>query len=183
MMPKKNGYQVLKQIRRDDPTLPIIILSAKGSSTDVALGLDLGSDDYLPKPFSSEVLLSRINAIFRRINASGGDNSSLKAVKCFNIASFFVDAKRLVLRDSSGSETPLSIREAGILRVFATHRQGEVIDRDTIFNEVWGHRFYGTTRTIDQHILSLRKKLGKDESCITTVRGIGYSYCYDENAN
>ena len=175
MMPKKNGYQVLKHIRRDDPALPVIILSAKGSPTDVALGLDLGSDDYLPKPFNSEVLLSRINAMFRRINVMSLAESASKTKAGFDIASFHVDDRRLVLIDANGSETPVSLREVGLLRIFAEHPD-EVVDRDTLFNEVWGYNYTGSTRTLDQSILKLRKKLGEDEFRITTVRGAGYRF-------
>ena len=176
MMPKKNGYQVLKQIRKDDPALPIIMLSAKGAPTDVALGLDLGSDDYLPKPFSSEVLLSRINAMFRRMNAMSVAESGTDAKTGFDIASFHVDDKRLVLIDGNGVETPLSLREVNLLRILASHPD-EMVSRDTLFNEVWGYGYTGTTRTLDQFILRLRKKLGDDEFRITTLRGAGYRYC------
>lgn len=175
MMPKKNGYQVLKQIRRDDPTLPVMILSAKGSPTDVALGLDLGSDDYLPKPFSSEVLLARINAIFRRMNVMATTEFKPKLKPGFDVASFHVDENRLVLIGADGSETPLSVREVDLLRILTSHPD-ELMDRDTLFNKVWGYGYSGTTRTLDQHILVLRKKLGNDGSCITTVRGAGYRY-------
>ena len=175
MMPKKNGYQVLKQIRRDDPALPVIILSAKGSPTDVALGLDLGSDDYLPKPFSSEVLLSRINAMFRRINVMATTEFKPKLKSGFDVASCRVDENRLVLIGADGSETPLSLREVELLRVLTSH-PGELMDRDTLFNKIWGYDYGGTTRTLDQHILLLRKKLGNDGYCIMTVRGAGYLY-------
>ena len=175
MMPKKNGYQVLKQIRRDDPALPVIILSAKGSPTDVALGLDLGSDDYLPKPFSSEVLLSRINAMFRRINVMATTEFKPKLKSGFDVASCHVDENRLVLIGADGSETPLSLREVELLRVLTSH-PGELMDRDTLFNKIWGYDYGGTTRTLDQHILLLRKKLGNEGCCIMTVRGAGYLY-------
>jgi DNA-binding response OmpR family regulator len=175
MMPKKNGYQVLKQIRRDDPALPVIILSAKGSPTDVALGLDLGSDDYLPKPFSSEVLLSRINAMFRRINVMATTEFKPKLKSGFDVASCHVDENRLVLIGADGSETPLSLREVELLRVLTSH-PGKLMDRDTLFNKIWGYDYGGTTRTLDQHILLLRKKLGNEGYCIMTVRGAGYLY-------
>ena len=175
MMPKKNGYQVLKQIRREDPALPIMILSAKGSPTDIALGLDLGSDDYLPKPFSSEVLLSRINAIFRRMNVMASEESKTNPKPGFDVASSHVDENRLVLIGADGNETPLSVREVDLLR-FLTSHPGELMDRDTLFNEIWGYGYGGTTRTLDQHILVLRRKLGDDGACIATVRSGGYRY-------
>ncbi|MBR6587691.1 MAG: response regulator transcription factor [Kiritimatiellae bacterium] len=175
MMPKKNGYQVLKQIRRDDPALPVIILSAKGSPTDVALGLDLGSDDYLPKPFSSEVLLSRINAMFRRMNVMASPEIKPVLKPGFDVASFHVDENRLMLIGADGRETPLSLREVDLLRILTSHPE-ELMDRDMLFNKIWGYDYGGTTRTLDQYILVLRKKLGDDGVCIMTVRGAGYRY-------
>ena len=174
MMPKKNGYQVLKQIRRDDPALPVIILSAKGSPSDVAMGLDLGSDDYLPKPFDGEVLVSRINAIFRRLKVMSESNGR-KEKKGFRFASYFVDEQRHMLVDQENAETPLTVREIDILRILASNPD-KVVTRDTLLNEVWKVGYAGTTRTLDQHIALLRKKLGKDDYCISSVRGAGYRY-------
>ena len=174
MMPKKNGYQVLSQIRRGDPLLPVMILSAKGSSADVALGLDLGSDDYLPKPFDNDVLLSRINAIFRRMNAQASPQRA-HGDSGFAIGSFRVDPGRHVLVDEAGHEEPLLLREIELLRILAA-RPGEVVERDRIFNEIWGYGYSGTTRTLDQYIVQLRKKLGAEGDCIEAVRGSGYRY-------
>lgn len=174
MMPKKNGYQVLAQIRRNDPLLPVIFLSAKGSSVDVALGLDLGSDDYIPKPFDNEVLLSRINAVFRRtaVRSPAQDASRESG---FALGSFRVDSERYLLVDREGNEEPLSSREIGILRLLAAV-PGKVVDRDRIFNEVWGHGYIGTTRTLDQYMTQLRRKLGSEGECLEAVRGAGYRY-------
>lgn len=175
MMPEKNGYQVLKQIRRDDPVLPVIFLSAKGAPADIALGLDLGSDDYLSKPFDGEVLVSRINAVLRRVDVMSSRDPGPKAATDFHIASFRVDAVRYVLSGPDGEEKPVTAREIGLLRVFAAH-PGEVVSRDLLLNEVWGYGYTGTTRTLDQHVMQVRKKLGSDEDCIETVRGSGYRY-------
>ena len=174
MMPKKNGYQVLAQIRRNDPLLPVIFLSAKGSSVDVALGLDLGSDDYIPKPFDNEVLLSRINAVFRRtaVRSPAQDASQESG---FALGSFRVDSERYLLVDREGNEEPLSSREVGILRLLAA-APGKVVERDRIFNEVWGHGYIGTTRTLDQYMTQLRRKLGSEGECLEAVRGAGYRY-------
>lgn len=183
MMPKRNGYQVLKRIRRDDPALPVIFLSAKGAPADVALGLDLGSDDYLPKPFDGEVLVSRIKAVLRRAgnaSAPAADapetvSSGIAVTGDFRIGSHRVDVKRLTVVDAKGRESALSLRELKILCWFAAH-PGEVAMRDTLLNEVWGYSYTGTTRTLDQHILMLRKKLGRDAALIATVHGAGYRY-------
>ena len=176
MMPKKNGYQVLKRIRRDDPDLPVIFLSAKGSSADVALGLDLGSDDYLPKPFDGEVLVSRIKAVLRRARGTVQPEAAQATQDGdFEIGAHHVDARRFAVADAKGRESPLSLREMLLLRWFVGH-PGEVAPRDKLLNEVWGYSYSGTTRTLDQHVLCLRKKLGKDAACIETVHGVGYRY-------
>ena len=178
MMPKKNGYQVLKQIRRNDPALPVIFLSAKGSSADVALGLDLGSDDYLPKPFDNEVLVSRIRAVLRRtqpVVAPSSAQASLAAAEDFAVGTRRVDMKRHTLVDSKGREEALSVREIQLLRRLAAH-PGEVAMRDVLLSELWGYSFAGSTRTLDQTILHLRRKLGRDAACIETVHGAGYRY-------
>lgn len=178
MMPKKNGYQVLQQIRRDDPALPVMFLSARGSAADISLGLDLGADDYLPKPFDDEVLVSRINAIFRRMKnsvAAASQSAKMDDRTDFEVGTHRVDAKRYVLTGYRGRKEALSAREIGILRIFASH-PGEVVTRDMLMNELWGYGTGVTTRTVDQHILVLRKKLGKDAARIETVHGSGYRY-------
>jgi DNA-binding response OmpR family regulator len=175
MMPKKNGYQVLRQIREEDPALPVMILSAKGSPADVAWGLDLGSDDYLPKPFSNEVLISRINAIFRRMNVLSSPDPAAKPERGFAVASYWVDTGRLTLVDPNGGEEALSLREINMLRILTGHAN-EVVSRDRLINEVWGVGYSGTSRTLDQHVFRLRKKLGADGWCLETMRSAGYRY-------
>lgn len=177
MMPKKNGYQVLKQIRRDDPQLPVIFLSAKGSPADVALGLDLGSDDYLPKPFDNEVLVSRIKAVLRRAQpmsapraADDDDDEDFEVG-----AHHRVDVKRMTLVGPKGREEALSMRELNFLR-YITDREGDVIRRDALLDALWGYGAGGGTRTLDQMVFHLRQKLGKDAACIETVHGAGYRY-------
>lgn len=176
MMPKKNGYQVLKQIRRDDPSLPVIFLSAKGSPADVSLGLDLGSDDYLPKPFDSEVLVSRIKAVLRRTQPTAAPAvAALAHGEDFMVGSHRVDMKRHLLIDSKGRGEALSVREIQLLRCLTAH-PGEVAMRDLLLSELWGYSFTGTTRALDQAILHLRRKLGRDAVRIETVHGAGYRY-------
>ena len=176
MMPKKNGYQVLKQIRRDDPTLPVIFLSAKGSPADISLGLDLGSDDYLPKPFDSEVLVSRIKAVLRRTQPTPSPAvATLVHGEDFTVGSHRVDMKRHLLVDAKGRSEALSVREIQLLQCLTAH-PGEVAMREVLLNELWGYSFTGTTRALDQAILHLRRKLGKDADRIETVHGAGYRY-------
>ena len=179
MMPKKNGYQVLKQVRRDDPALPVIFLSAKGSPADVALGLDLGSDDYLPKPFDGEVLASRIRAVLRRAQRAeappAAAASSHDLGPGFAVGTLQVDPKRLALVGAKGRTEALSIREFQFLRYLAAHA-GEVVLRDTLLNTLWGFNFGGNTRVLDQMVFHLRRKLGREAACIETVHGTGYRY-------
>lgn len=178
MMPKKNGYQVLGHIRKEDPSLPIIFLSARGSSADISLGLDLGADDYLPKPFDGAVLVSRIKAILRRVEnarqpqAPHADPAPQENAN-FHIGSHLVDVRRYALVGPNGESEGLSAREIRILRMLASH-PGEVVTRDMLISKLWGYATGVTTRTVDQHILVLRKKLGADASCIETVHGSGY---------
>jgi len=184
MMPKKNGYKVLKQIRQNDPSLPIIFLSAKGSSVDIALGLNLGSDDYLPKPFDREVLISRIRAVFRRTRGMASPVAPVSppsparvpdVTEDFEIGTYRVEVKRFVLVDAKGREEALSLREMQLLRRLVEH-PGEVISRESLLNEFWGCSFGGSTRTVDQHVLKVRRKLGREADCIETVHGVGYRY-------
>ena len=189
MMPKKNGYKVLKQIRLNDPSLPVIFLSAKGSPADVALGLNLGSDDYLPKPFDKDVLISRIRAVFRRTLGSpakapaqtpASAPSPQAAPECgdLHIGAHRVDMKRYALVDSDGSEEALSLREMQLMQRLLRH-PGEVVSRDSLLQDIWGFSYGGTTRTVDQHILNIRRKLGDDADRIATVHGIGYRFVPD----
>ena len=184
MMPKKNGYKVLKQIRQNDPALPIIFLSAKGAPADVARGLNLGSDDYLPKPFDREVLLSRIRAVFRRTRGTASaaapvpppvPDRAQAETEDFEIGPYRVDVKRFALVDAKGREEALSFREIQVLRRFAEH-PGEVISRDSLLDEFWGSGVGGNTRTVDQYVMKVRRKLGRAADCIETIHGIGYRY-------
>ena len=184
VMPKKNGYKVLKQIRQNDPSLPIIFLSAKGSPADVALGLNLGSDDYLPKPFDRNVLVSRIRAVFRRTRAMVPTAAPVPPpvpdrapaeTEDFKIGTYRVDVKRFALVDAKGREEALSLREIQVLRRFAEH-PGEVISRDSLLNEFWGGGVGGNTRTVDQYVMKVRRKLGRAADRIETIHGVGYRY-------
>ena len=166
MMPKMSGLEVCKAIRTFDRTLPILMLTARNKDEDVIAGLGAGADDYVTKPFALKVLLARIAALFRRTDAA----------KCrcdVNAGGFRLDARKMALAFADGREVLLTAREYELLKLLADHR-GEVLRRDDLLNRIWGLTFYGNTRTLDQHIALLRRKLGACAESIETVRNVGY---------
>ncbi len=173
MMPKKSGYEVCQEIRRGDPALPILMLTAKGSESDKVLGLSLGADDYLVKPFGVRELCARVSALLRRAYAT---ETSRGVGDTFKIGSHEIDARRGVISAGDGSgAAELSPQELALLRLFAAH-PGEILDRDRLLNEVWGANYFGTTRTLDQRVVAIRRKLGADASLVETIYGRGYRY-------
>jgi len=179
MMPKKSGYDVCRAIRSTNETTPIVMLTAKGEEIDKVVGLQLGADDYITKPFGVHELLARIAAILRRSRRGGvaepGDNR--KMPDRFSIGPAVVDARQYLVR--VGKKTfPLSAREIQVLQFFHAH-PNEVLSRDQLLNAVWGVHYLGTTRTLDQHLAQLRKKIElrpDHPRIVTTVHGIGYRY-------
>lgn len=177
MMPKKSGYDVCREIRARDRRVPVIMLTAKGEEIDTVVGLQLGADDYITKPFGVHELLARISAVLRRSVGSGTDGDPSVPETRVTFGRLAVDLKRYTL-EKEGIEIALSDREIRLIRLFHS-RPGEVLSRDFILNQVWGIDYLGTTRTLDQHIANLRKKVEPTPSnpeIITTVHGIGYRY-------
>ena len=173
MMPKVNGYDVCRAIRAKDQELPIIFLSAKSEEIDKVVGLELGADDYIGKPFGIHEVIARIRAVSRR---------ALRRRPSPEAQGFVIGGLRVLpdeLRAQRGDELiELSLREVALLRLFA-QRPGVALDRDTIFAECWGIDSYPNSRTIDQHIAKLRKKIevdAKKPEIIRTVHGVGYRY-------
>ena len=166
MMPEKSGYDVCREIRAKDAATPVVMLTAKGAETDKVTGLNLGADDYVTKPFGVRELLARVNAALRR-----GASSTPATTDVFEFAGLRVDAKRWRVIVASGGELPLTGRELKLVQFMRAHA-GEVLTRDQLLNAVWGVRYFGSTRTLDQHIAQLRKKFGAD--AIETVHGTGY---------
>ena len=179
MMPKKSGYEVLGEIRRTDTALPVILLTAKGEKSDVVLGLGLGSDDYVKKPFDGDELLARVAAALRRAEVSGAPAATRDVTSeagDFTFASFRVEAKGLRLIDARGRVKDLFVNEYKILRHLARH-PGEAVSRDELLKALWEDEMYfGTTHSIDQAICRLRAKLGPAGACIETVYRAGYRY-------
>jgi DNA-binding response OmpR family regulator len=173
MMPEKNGYDVCREIRRADLATPIIMLTAKGEEVDRVVGLELGADDYVVKPFGANELLARIRAVLRR----GRPRETLREDLPLRFGEVTVDPQTL-RGERAGASFEVSRRELALLRLFV-NREGQALDRFTIMDEVWGVRYEGTTRTLDQHIAGLRKKIEADPAHprhITTVHGTGYRF-------
>lgn len=174
MMPKVSGWDVLTEIRKKDKSLPIMMLTAKAAEGDKVMGLGLGADDYLAKPFGVAELRARIAALLRRAAVSSMPAPAKAAT--FAVGSHTVDPKRSVVVDKRGNETELTSLELGILTFLAAHR-GEVVSRDSLLAGVWGQAYQGTNRTIDTRLAKLRQKLGADASLVETVYGSGYRLC------
>ena len=173
MLPGLSGYDVCKQFRSKKNGTPILMLTAKGQEIDKVVGLDLGADDYVTKPFGVRELLARIQALLRRSGAHRAEPAVGDG--CFQVGSANVDPKTFQLKRGKSSET-LTAKELKLLQIFHNH-PGEVLSRDRLLSEVWGYNYYGTTRTLDQVIVQLRKKLGDNgehPKHLLTVHGVGY---------
>ncbi len=173
MLPGLSGYDICKQARARNISTPILMLTAKGQEIDKVVGLDLGADDYVTKPFGVRELLARIHALLRRGTASGA-NESLAGTP-FTIGEATIDPKTFQLKRGAAVEE-LTAKELKLLQLFHAH-PGEVLSRDRLLSEVWGYNYYGTTRTLDQVIVQLRKKLGDNgggPKHLVTVHGVGY---------
>lgn len=172
MMPKVSGWDVVTEIRRRDKVVPILMLTAKAAESDKVLGLGLGADDYLTKPFGLAELRARVAALLRRAGVSA---ATTRQDDVFAFGGHTVSVPRSVLVAKDGTETELTALELGILRFLAAH-PGEVVSRESLLNGLWGISYSGTTRTIDTRVGCLRQKLGADGALIETVYGSGYRY-------
>jgi len=172
MLPGLSGYDVCRQLRGKKCQVPIVMLTAKGQEMDKVVGLDLGADDYVAKPFGVRELLARIHAVLRRRAPS---SPGVDAEGEFHIGEAVIDTKKFLVTRGKVKEE-LTAREVKLLEVFYTH-PNEVLSRDRILNEVWGYHYYGTTRTLDQVMVQLRKKIGdtgNEPRHLVTVHGVGY---------
>lgn len=178
MMPEVSGYDVCKQIRAKDEDTPIIMLTAKSEEIDKVVGLQLGADDYISKPFGVHELLARIQAVLRRSKRNNSQQNKKPDIPdSFSFGDAMVDTKKYRMTRKN-ENIDLSEREILLLQYFYSH-PNEVLSRDQLLNTVWGIDYYGTTRTLDQHIAQLRKKIEKDPSnpcLIKTVHRVGYRY-------
>jgi DNA-binding response OmpR family regulator len=171
MLPKMNGYELCRKVRGENIATPILMLTARGEEIDRVMGLDLGADDYITKPFSIAELLARVRAVLRRVQkVKAGDLPSE-----LHLGDVSVDFVRFEAR-KAGKILSLSRKEFGVLRYLAG-RAGEVVTRDEILDEVWGYGQYPSTRTVDNHIALLRNKLEEDPARprrLLTIHGVGY---------
>lgn len=174
MMPKVSGYDVCREIRRKNYSVPIIFISAKSEEIDKVLGLELGADDFIMKPFGTKEVIARIRAVARRCLASRKP-SDLPASFLLGDLEVFPAELRARRKDET---VELSLRQVQILQLFHDH-PGKVLDRNTIFNHCWGMDYYANSRTLDQHISQLRKLIEADPkkpAILRTVHGAGYRY-------
>ena len=166
MMPKLDGWSVLRQIRQENKELPIIMLTARGEEQDELFGFELGVDEYISKPFSPKILVARVEAILKR---TGKNEKEIK-----DLGGIQIDKEgRTVSVD--GKPIELSLREYELL-LYLVQNENIALSRDKILNNVWNYDYYGDTRTIDSHVKKIRHKLGKKGKYIKTIRGIGYKF-------
>ena len=167
MLPNEDGISILKRLKSDERyhDIPIIMASAKGEEYDKVIGLDLGADDYLAKPFGMMEMVSRIKAVLRRSEATS------KKQELRNGPIYLNNIKHIVIVD--GKEIELTLKEYELLLLFMNNI-GIVFTREHLLASIWDSNFVGESRTIDVHVGTLRNKLGKYGACIKTLRGVGY---------
>ena len=168
MMPKKDGYQACKEIRASK-NIPFIMLSARSEEYDKLIGFDLGIDDYVTKPFSPKELVARVKAVLKRSN---GEDSSYK------FGGLVIDDKAhdVYVNEEKIYLTP---KEYDLLKYFVSNKN-IALSRENLLSNIWGYDFYGDDRTIDTHVKTLRKHLGKYKNMIVTVRAVGYKFEYED---
>lgn len=166
MLPDESGLEILKRLRENKRTkeIPVIILTAKSTEMDKILGLDSGADDYITKPFSMLELISRIKAVLRRTSKESSSVLVFRDLK--------MDLSKHVVMVEDEKIT-LTLKEYELLKKLMQN-PGVVCSRDMLLDEIWGYDYYGESRTVDVHIRTLRSKLGKAETYIETIRGVGY---------
>jgi DNA-binding response OmpR family regulator len=171
MMPKMSGLEVCKQLRAKRPSIPIIMLTARGQEVDKVVGLELGADDYVTKPFSIRELLARVKAVLRRSQALPKEQEQ------YSFGDVEVDLRRCSVKRSAKA-IDISSKEFELLKYFICH-SGETLSRDRLLEDVWGYDNYPSTRTVDTHLVRLRQKLEPDPEqprFFLTVHGVGYRF-------
>jgi DNA-binding response OmpR family regulator len=175
MLPRMSGYELCRRLRAEGVTAPILMLTARSEEPDRVLGLDLGADDYVTKPFSVRELMARIRALLRRSQPAADGPRSLPDQLRFGDVE--MDFPRYEAR-RDGKSVEMTRKEFAMVRLLAA-RAGEVVTRDELLNEVWGIESYPSSRTVDNHVAGIRAKLERDPSQpehIKTVHGVGYKF-------
>lgn len=172
MLPGKDGFQICKSIRESGSHVPIIMLTARDTNIDTVMGLRLGADDYLAKPFDMQVLLARIDALLRRIGYLNGQQEK----DIIRFGPFILDTTRQELHKGKDL-VPLNAQEYKLLK-FLVYNPGRIFSREQLLDEVWGYNSVLTSRTVDVHVAWLRQKLDEQEvpRWVITVRGYGYKF-------
>ncbi|HVE65106.1 MAG TPA: response regulator transcription factor [Thermoanaerobaculia bacterium] len=173
MMPKLTGLELVKRLRRQGDRVPVLILTAKGEEVDKLLGLELGADDYVTKPFSLREVVARVKTILRRVEEA----ATRGPVEKLEFGDVALDFRRFEAR-KNGKALELTPREFRILKFFA-ERPGEVIRRDEFLNKVWGEDVYITDRSVDNQIFNIRQKVEEDPASprfILSIRSVGYKF-------
>lgn len=174
MLPGIDGFDVCKEIKRDDEMkkTSIIMLTAKGEELDKILGLELGADDYITKPFSVRELLARVKAVLRRTNSIGEMENDI-----YDSQNLKVDYERHEVY-VKGNKVDLTLKEFELLQILIKNK-GKILTRETLLDKIWGYEYIGETRTVDVHVRYLRKKIEEDDKnprFIETIRGVGYRF-------
>jgi phosphate regulon transcriptional regulator PhoB len=170
MLPGTDGLTVCRTLKNDPKTahIPVVMLTAKGEESDKVVGLELGADDYITKPFSVKEVMARVKAVLRRFEKAGEGSP----VQKFRDLTLDRARHQVTLK---GKAVELTAKEFEMLDYFLTH-PGRVLTRDVLLNNVWGYDYFGTTRTVDVHVRRLREKLGPYADFLQTVKGYGYQF-------
>ena len=168
MLPGMDGFEVCKRVRESPSDVPIIMLTAREEETYKVMGLELGADDYITKPFSVRELIARVKALLRRAAPQNEEEGIL------HVGSLTIDVGNYEAF-RNGEKLSLTLKEFELLKLLVLSR-GKVLTRDFLLDRIWGYEFYGETRTVDVHIRHIRQKLGDDAHYIETIRGVGYKF-------
>ncbi|HRX53990.1 MAG TPA: response regulator transcription factor [Verrucomicrobiales bacterium] len=176
MLPGRSGYEICSALRKEGCRVPVLMLTAKGQEMDKVVGFDSGADDYVTKPFGVRELVARVRALLRRSGHGSETPQNVSASTGFLIGPVRISERTYEVLQPDGTSERLTPKEMDLLKYLHAHR-GEVKSRDAILDAVWGVRYFGTTRTLDQCVAQLRKKLGDSgqaSGLLRTVHGVGY---------
>lgn len=180
MLPGLDGLEVCKRLRADKRTrkVPIFMLTARGEELDKVLGLELGADDYITKPFSIKELIARIRAALRRIEEDRDEElPAVEGNKLIRVKDIEIDSEKYEVK-KNGEKLSLTLKEFELLKILVENR-GKVLTRDFLLDKIWGYDYAGETRTVDVHIRHVRQKLKDEEGSnplVETIRGVGYRF-------